>query len=116
LKPSGEISFTPLSLAGLCEALMTTPRRAPISRVMWAMAGVGRTPPSTTFTPWERRPAARAALIIGPLVRVSRPIRTRSRTMGRLNAFADEYPVRGVRAGAAVEKMPRSFRSSQPIA
>src|SRR5215207_1273420 len=78
LKPSGPNSLMPLSGKGLWEALMTAPAAASETPTSSATAGVGRTPRRPTSAPALASPAASAPSSIGPLRRVSRPIRTRA--------------------------------------
>lgn len=57
----------PLYSGGLCDAVTITPVVNPIARVHNASAGVGRTPRSTTLTPVDTRPEAKASLTLSTL-------------------------------------------------
>lgn len=78
----GELNSTetknlmPLSLAGLCEAVMTAPKAAPVCRVNKLTMGVGTTPRLSGCRPAEAKPAAKACSKARPVPRVSRPIMT----------------------------------------
>ena len=76
LKPLLPKILIPLSRNGLWDAEMTTPARAPVVMVKYAMAGVGNTPMGQTSTPMDVMPAERAPSSISPEIRVSLPIIT----------------------------------------
>ena len=76
LIPAGLKSLIPLSSDLLCEAETIRPRAAPVSRVIKATVGVGTMPSRTGLSPILVRPAIKAASIIWPERRVSRPMTT----------------------------------------
>src|SRR6516164_3891558 len=59
LKPSGPNSLMPLSLNGLCDAEIITPRSARMERVSIPTAGVGIGPVSRTSMPTDVKPATK---------------------------------------------------------
>jgi hypothetical protein len=71
--PRPENTLIPLSWKGLCEAEMTMPASKSISRVTYAMAGVGMTPALVTVAPADPAPLASSRSIHSPDSRVSRP-------------------------------------------
>ena len=74
--PLAPKNLMPLSAAGLCEAVITTPSRAADSRTARATAGVGKTPSEIGSAPAARNPRTTAASSATPDPRVSRPIKT----------------------------------------
>jgi hypothetical protein len=74
--PPGPKNFTPLSAAGLWEAVMTAPSAAPRARVAPETAGVGAIPAENGRPPAPATPAPSARARAGPDARVSRPIST----------------------------------------
>ena len=76
LQPSGPKNFTPLSDAGLCDAVIATPSAAPPARPARETAGVGTCRPREGLAPPLVRPAPIARASEGPEALVSKPMTT----------------------------------------
>jgi len=74
LAPPGPKNLTPLSEAGLCEAVITAPSAAPPRLTARETAGVGTTPTATGRAPRAFNPAPSARASAGPEALVSRPM------------------------------------------
>ena len=137
LPPSAPKNFTPLSVAGLCEALKTATALAPFSFPTMAAAPLGITPTDSTSNPADRIPEIRADSSTGPDSRVSRATRifpfaffseknfpaacpsaaTNSGVMGSLPTLPriPSVPNQRRRAPPAINGLPPSFpRQSLP--